>query len=628
MSQHSQLLAGSGFVPADGQTGDCLAGPALAAPPPLPPPQRVATLGVEPASYLRRAILWRAFGAADVLSLNPAGFLARPPSADAILVHDLPAFPAWDAFLDWVGPRTAIVDVQTAVHMAAASGFSLRVRMAAGSAENPLAVMCHAQDRAVYPLAPAVDITAPPPVATGFVEGDRVHLYGPSPRDSGIQVLVDDEALAAFAARFKASVWGRESRTRGAALLTCPTPAGGRVTLMDLHLVDRNPEPSGSETPALQILLSLLGRSPIQFGHFTVPPPRYADFIDTLRGLTARYPAFASMEQIGRSVDGRDLWLVKIARRPNLPAVLLSNAVHPYEWGPIFGVLRYVRFLLEKLETGGFEAEELLGDRQLWWVPSVCPDGYDDRRQQPSAINLNRNFPGGWEYAALGQVHWGNFGKPHAIEELTPISLRGPGPGSQPETRAMMSLFERQDGRIVTLADFHENTGHSNFLHQFEDEHGVIADADYHVELIEGIGQAFNDRFFEQRETGFMRMEHTRDFNPGRICAWLGYAVERGAKGCVVEACGGDATHYRTVRRTEYAAQMVEQVLALEAGRLYRNPWGEARTVTLTLKRHPGQVVCRIYNANGDRIEETREAGTGTLTRTVPPGGCLRVRYG
>jgi hypothetical protein len=627
MSQHSQLAAGSGFVPADGQRGDVLAGPALFGPPARPRPERVATVGVEPSSFLRRAILWRAFGVANVEAVEPAGWSDTPVAAGAVVLHEVPDPPSWERLLEWAGERTVVVDVHVAIEMAARAGHPLRIAMVSGSPAPALAVMCQAENRAVYPNAPAVEIVAEPPVPAGLAVGDRVHLYTPSPTDLALRVVADDEALARFAARFGAVVWGREATTSGAALLSCPTRAGGLVTVMDLQAVDRAPEPSGSETPGIHLLLSLLGRVAATFGRFTVPHPRYSEFIEALRELTARYPRFAAIEPIGKSVEGRELWLLKIARKPKLPAVLLTNAIHPYEWAPIYGVLRYVRFLLERLEAGGFEAEELLGRHQLWWVPSACPDGFDDRRQQPSAINLNRNFPGGWEYAALGQLQWGSFGRPHTISELSPISLRGPAPASQPEVRALMGLFERQDGQIVTLADFHENTGPGNFLHQFEDERGVIADADYHVELLEGICQSFAGRFFEQRDRSFAAIEHAAEFRPGRVCAWLGYAVAHGAKGCVVEATGGDCTHYRTIRRTEYAAHVAEQVLAAELGRLYRNPGGEDRPVTLTPRRRPPAAACRLYDAAGSLLEETTEDSPAQITRIVPAGGCLRVQY-
>lgn len=627
MSQHSQLAAGSGIVPADGQHGDVFSGPACFAPSPRPPSRQVATIGIEPSSFLKRAMLWRAFGVAEVASVAADGFCDRACEADAVVVQALPDPPSWDRLLAWAGKRTVVVDIETAAAMARAAGHAVRMEIAAGSTAGSLEVMCHQENRTVYPQAPLIEITAPPPVPTGFAPGDRVHLYTPSPLDPAIRVIVPGEALEGFIRKYDFTVWGRESRTQGAALLSCPTPAGGLVTIMDLLTVDRKPEPCGSETPAVQLFLSLLGRSPVTFGRFVVPHPHYGDFVDALSDLVRKHAGYAGLERIGRSVGGRDLWLLKIARRPGLPAVTFSNAVHPYEWAPIYGVLRYVRFLLERVAAGGWEADELLGSHQLWWVPSVCPDGFDNRQQQPSAINLNRNFPGGWEYAAPGTVHWGSMGAPHSIEELCPISLRGPAGGSQPESQAMMSLLERKDGRIVALADFHENVGTNNFLHQFEDEQGTIADPFYHVELLDGIGQAFAGRFFEQRANAFYRVDHSSDFHPGAICAWLGYAVRRGAKGCVVEASGGDCTHYRTVRRTEYAAQVAEQVLADQLGRLFRNPWNAEQEVCMNLRRRPAKVRCRLYGADGGLLEETVERHPTHIVRTVPPGAALRLRF-
>jgi len=120
---------------------------------------------------------------------------------------------------------------------------------------------------------------------------------------------------------------------------------------------------------------------------------------------------------------------------------------------------------------------------------------------------------------------------------------------------------------------------------------------------------------------------HSLQLDPGRICGWLGYAVGHGAKGCVVEVAGGDCTHYRTVQRTEYAAQVAEQVLASELGRLYRNPWGEDGEATLHLRQCPERVVCRLYDADSRPVEEASEERPEKITRAVPRGGCLRLRY-
>ena len=403
---------------------------------------------------------------------------------------------------------------------------------------------------------------------------------------------------------------------------------------MDLHTVERVPNADGSETLAIQILLSLLGRSPVTFGRFVVPPANYSELSAQLAALVQRHPRFASLETIGHSVEGKELLMVKIARRPGLPAVLLTNMMHPYEWAPTFGVLGYLRFLLDRLETGGFEADELLGQHQVWWVPCICPDGYANRCQQPSAINLIHNFPDGWSYAAAGHPRWGAYGQGNSLQTISPISWPGPAPASQPETRALMALLNRPDGTVTTVVDFHENVSQRNFLHQVETLNGELRHLDYHAELTEGIRQAFLGRFYEYREgtrTGdgsFDVVGHEETFAPGWESSWQIHAMARGAKAVLVEAAGGDCTHYRTIRRTEHAAQMVEQVLAAELGRLIRNPWGEDRSVTVNPRRGLTSVLCRIFDRDGKLVEESIEPCTGNpLSRVVPAGGCLRLRY-
>lgn len=634
MSQHTQLAAGSGIVPADGQIGDPFSGPACFAPASGPRPRRVATVGVGPSSTLRRAILWRVFGPPDVQALAPDAWMDRSANAGAVILQNPAATPSWEGLLDWAGDRRIVVDVQAAAVMAAAAGFELSPELAAGETQPCLQVMCHQRNRSVFPDAPAIDIVADPPVSCGFAVGDRVHLFVPSEGMLGLRALRNDEALQRFAARFNATVWGRERRRGGVALLSCPTPGGGRVTVMDLQAVDRRPDEAGSETPAIQILLSLLGQSPVTFGRFVVPPAHYGEWLEALDGLAGRHPRFAALETIGRSVEGHDLRMLKIARRPGLPVVLFTNMMHPYEWAPMYGVLRYMRYLLECLETGAFEADELLDHHQVWWVPAICPDGFANRCQQPSAINLIHNFPDGWAQAAPGHPRWGAYGAPNTLQTASPISWPGPAPGSQPETRALMGLLDRADGRVATVADFHENVGHLNFLHQAENLEGHIADVDYHADLTDGIRRVFRGRFHEHREATertnafFHAVSHERTFAPGWESSWQLHAVARGAKAILVEAAGGDCTHYRTVRRTEHAAQTAEQILAAELGGLVRNPWGEDREVVWTSRRHPDNpVTVRLYDRAGNRIEtQTETPVDGVVRRTIPAGGCLRFR--
>lgn len=607
------------FVPADGQYADPLGGPAYFEPVHRRRPRAIDTFGVEPRSYLRRQLLWVPFGLPNVRAVGWDGL--GEGEADALVIDAVDQPPTWAQLLEAVGERSAVVDVAAAAAMGQAGGDELSLTRVAGSREGAITVFGQKRENEVYPDAPAVDVVADPPMASGFAAGDRFHLYGPIEEDGRaigeseglvLRALANDAALGRFAERFGATVWGRAGEAEAAALMTCPTPGGGQVTVMDLRAVDRPGEPSNAEALGVQLLLSLIGCSQVTFGRFLTAYPTYEQYVQVVSDLAQRYSRFASLEHIGHSTHGRDMWMLKIAPDPTRPVVLNTVSIHPYEWAANYGLLRYVRYLLEGLEGGGFVAKELLDGYQFWWVLSACPDGFEVRGQHKNLINLNRNFPGVWE---------------RAPEHHPVTGGRGPAPASQPETRTLMALLERTDGRIAALADFHEAVSFNSFLHQFELDDGTIPDLRYHVELLEGCDRSFNDRFWIERDGRFLAVPELADFHPGQQTAWMGYCIERGVRGSVIEASGGDCTHYQTPRRIEYDVQVADQILAGQNGRLYRNRWGDDQAVTLNLARRPGRVECRLYDREGRCVGSSEERKVTQLTRDVPGGGCMRLRY-
>ncbi len=246
------------FAPADGQQGDPLGGPALFAPVHRQRTRKVATAGVDPHSYLNRSILWTCF---DVPGVQPTTLTQLDQHAAQAVVIDAPdekhtnalpssALPSWEKLLEMAGNRSVVVDVRAAVAMAQAGGEALTLQRVVGSRDGAVTVFGQRRENSVYPHAPRVDVVANPPVPTGFAQGDRFHLYGPSEEDGRdiaesegvvLRALTDNAALKQFAERFDITVWARAVHEEGAnraapaALLTCATPGGGQVTIMDLR---------------------------------------------------------------------------------------------------------------------------------------------------------------------------------------------------------------------------------------------------------------------------------------------------------------------------------------------------------------------------------------------------------
>jgi murein peptide amidase A len=134
-------------------------------------------------------------------------------------------------------------------------------------------------------------------------------------------------------------------------------------------------------------------------------------------------PAVVERRVLGHTVEHRPIraWRVGDPRSPK--KVVVMAAMHGDEASP--------RQIVRSLRDG-----PPITGADIWLVPSVNPDGVARGiRKNAHAVDLNRNFPRKWA-------------------ELDGEIESGPGPASEPETRAMMRFLRRVDPRFVV--SFHQ----------------------------------------------------------------------------------------------------------------------------------------------------------------------------
>jgi hypothetical protein len=144
------------------------------------------------------------------------------------------------------------------------------------------------------------------------------------------------------------------------------------------------------------------------------------------------------VDTIGLSVEGRPVVAAKVGApddAPSRPNVLFLGGHHAREWISVEMALR----LLEHFATPG----NTPAAHDVWVIPVVNPDGYafsftterlwrKNRRANGDGsfgVDLNRNYPAFWGNDDVGS-------SPVAQAE----TYRGPGPGSEPETQAVMAF--------------------------------------------------------------------------------------------------------------------------------------------------------------------------------------------
>jgi len=115
------------------------------------------------------------------------------------------------------------------------------------------------------------------------------------------------------------------------------------------------------------------------------------------KALEAAYPNLAKVESLGKSVQNRDIWAIKISdnvqQDETEPEVKYVSTMHGDE---VVGMEMTIMLAKLLLEQYGKDARltGLVNDLELWLIPDMNPDGTAlKRRYNANYVDLNRTFP-------------------------------------------------------------------------------------------------------------------------------------------------------------------------------------------------------------------------------------------
>lgn len=180
---------------------------------------------------------------------------------------------------------------------------------------------------------------------------------------------------------------------------------------------------------------------------------------DELYSLAKKNPQLVKLEVLGHTEQGRELIALKLTQGARgiadgtRPAVLYSSTQHAREWISTEVNRRLLNWYIDGWRANDKEIKNLLKNNELWFVVVANPDGYqytfdherlwrknlrdndgDGQVTRADGVDPNRNFPEHFGYDEEG-----------SSSQTTSDTYRGPSAGSEPETQAMMSLFDRAD---------------------------------------------------------------------------------------------------------------------------------------------------------------------------------------
>ncbi len=123
----------------------------------------------------------------------------------------------------------------------------------------------------------------------------------------------------------------------------------------------------------------------------------YDQMTTELRSLAAAHPDLVTLNTAGKSVQGRELWYLKIAKNAaqdsDAPKLLYIANMHGDET-----VGRELMIYLARLLLNGYGTDarmtNIVDHAQVYLMPSMNPDGYElDQRYNADGVDLNRDFP-------------------------------------------------------------------------------------------------------------------------------------------------------------------------------------------------------------------------------------------
>ncbi|MFZ5981118.1 MAG: M14 family zinc carboxypeptidase, partial [Candidatus Zixiibacteriota bacterium] len=100
-------------------------------------------------------------------------------------------------------------------------------------------------------------------------------------------------------------------------------------------------------------------------------------YIDSI--IVVRPDIVSAKESIGFTIEGRDMWAFKISDNPNTdenePEVLYTAAIHAREVITPMVLMYFIDHLLNNYDSSP-EVQDLVDNRELWFIMPVNPDGY------------------------------------------------------------------------------------------------------------------------------------------------------------------------------------------------------------------------------------------------------------
>ncbi|UOF01015.1 M14 family metallopeptidase [Bdellovibrio reynosensis] len=187
----------------------------------------------------------------------------------------------------------------------------------------------------------------------------------------------------------------------------------------------------------------------------------YAEMTDKLNKLVSNHSDIAELSSIGKSIEGREIWAVRISgnlsQAETLPAAIFMGGHHAREHLSVELPLYYIEYFLTEYKNGNPRIQRLINGRDIHIIPMVNPDGaeFDISTGSYKAWRKNRAINGdGTQGVDLNRNYGFKWGTGGSSSSGSSDTFKGPHPFSEPETQAIKRYIEAHEN-ITVLLSFH-----------------------------------------------------------------------------------------------------------------------------------------------------------------------------
>jgi len=185
----------------------------------------------------------------------------------------------------------------------------------------------------------------------------------------------------------------------------------------------------------------------------------YSEIESGLRSLESS--GIAKVESIGLSVEGRQIWAIKISDEPSVddqdePDVLFVGLHHAREWISA-EVPYYLAVNLVQNYDSDSTLKALIDNSEIWIVPVVNPDGLEYSRTYDRDWRKNRRDNGDGTFGVdLNRNYGYMWGLDSGSSGVTSApDYRGPYAFSEPETIAIRDLISDPSREFQVVLSYH-----------------------------------------------------------------------------------------------------------------------------------------------------------------------------